>query len=167
MSPKLSFCAQALAVSKFQWINSQCHKYCCNPQVKLVDQFMSSRNFPVWWSRRVFPGGVWSCWSHTSHHSCAVPLLWDLWHWCRGSGAQACSELSPGGSVCSGLHLPPERCEEKGECCVWDSSGVASWPLALFTAQFLVSPFGFPSIHVLGSMFIQVFPICMLVCVHW
>lgn len=42
-----------------------------------------------------------------------------------------------------GLHLPPEKFEENGECCVWGSSGVALWPLVLFTAQFLLGPFGF------------------------
>lgn len=42
-----------------------------------------------------------------------------------------------------GVHLPPENFEENGECRVWDSSGVASWPLVLFTARFPVSPFGF------------------------
>lgn len=42
-----------------------------------------------------------------------------------------------------GLYLPPEKSEENGECCVWDNSGVALWPLVLFTAQFLVSLSGF------------------------
>lgn len=42
-----------------------------------------------------------------------------------------------------GVLLPPEKCEENGECCVWDSSGAALWPVVLFTAQFLVGPFDF------------------------
>lgn len=60
---------------KFQWINSQCYKYCCNPQVKFIHQFMGSRKFPVWWSHQEFPPGVWSCWRQTSRHS-----------WCNSTG---------------------------------------------------------------------------------
>lgn len=106
---------------------------------------MSSRNFPGWRSHQVFPGGVWSCWRHTSRHSwgnsTAVGLLTLVQReWCPS----LLRALSKRLCVCvCGLHVPPEKSEDNGECCVWDNSGVASWALVLFIAQFLVGPFGF------------------------